>query len=55
MVGQEVAASSLRDWADLVRVARGSVSSGSSGRTAADLVIEDREHRSEGIRPRARR
>lgn len=55
MVGQEVAASSLRDWADRVRAARGSVADGGTALSAADLVIEDRVQRSGSVRPRARR
>ena len=55
LAGQDAVASSLRDWADRVRAARGSMSAAGSGRTAADLVIEDRSQRSGSARSRARR
>lgn len=56
IAGQDaVASSSLREWADRVRAARGSTSVAGSRRSAADLVIEDRRERSERARSRARR
>jgi hypothetical protein len=37
---------SLREWADRVRASRGSTAAARSSRSAAELVIEDRHHRS---------
>jgi len=45
-------ASTLREWADRVRAARSSAGA-ASGPSAADLVIEDRRHRSATGRSRA--
>jgi excisionase family DNA binding protein len=52
---QDAVASSLREWADQARAVRNSTSTMESGRSAADLVIEDRLQRSGIGRPRARR
>jgi excisionase family DNA binding protein len=46
---------SLREWADRVRAARTSTGAAGSGRSAAELVIEDRRHRSGTGRSRAGR
>jgi hypothetical protein len=46
---------SLRDWVDRVRAARASMATTSSGRSAAELVIDDRRQRSGAGRFRARR
>jgi excisionase family DNA binding protein len=55
MAGQDAVASSLREWADRVRASRGSMPDAGSGRTASDLVIDDRSRRSGSVRPRAGR
>jgi hypothetical protein len=52
---QDVAASSLREWADRARAVGTSMRPGASTRSAADLVIEDRLARSGLGRDRARR
>lgn len=49
------APATLAEWADRARTARDAARADGSGRSAADLVIEDRSHRSRAVDPRAGR
>jgi len=54
MAGSDTAPS-LRQWADRVRAAQASTAAAGSGRSAAQLVVEDRRHRPVTGRSRAGR
>lgn len=45
MANQRMAVISLAEWADRSRAARQSAEAGGSGRSAAELVLEDRAYR----------
>lgn len=48
LAGLDPTSRSLRDWAVEARAVRGGMPPGAAGRSAADLVIEDRQRRTEG-------